>query len=89
MFQDSPYKNSDPGPGIGAGFGTGVLVYIVSLILAIFIVPFEMPHAGFRADTSANLISHLVIFGGLIWGSLAKNRKSFAQGLIICAALGF
>jgi hypothetical protein len=89
VFQNSPYKSPDPGPGVGAGFGIGVLVYVCSLVVEFFIVSSAFPHTGFNSMTSANLIAHLVIDGGLIWYSLASKRKGLAQGLIISLALTF
>ena len=86
---DSPYENPDPGPGVGAGFGVGVLVYVLSFTVEFFIVTNAAPNVGFGTITSANLIAHLAINGGLIWYSLASERKRFAQGLIISAALVF
>jgi hypothetical protein len=92
MFQspslfDPSNKNPDHGPGIGAGFGTGVIVYVVSLFLSISFALDGFRGEGIGAFVSTNLIVNLLIDGGLIWHSLANNRKSFAQGLIICAAI--
>jgi hypothetical protein len=65
----------------------GVLVYVLSFLLVLFIVTNAFPGARFTTYTSANLITHLVINGGLIWNSLASKRNRFAQGLIISAVL--
>jgi hypothetical protein len=84
---DPSNKNPDPGPGVGAGFGTGVLTYVALLLLGIFFAFNVFSGYGIGALISTNLIVNLVIDGGLIWHSLANNRKSFAQGLIIYPAL--
>jgi hypothetical protein len=86
---DSPYEKHDPGPGVGAGFGIGVLIYVVSWFLVTVVEINAFPIATIATYTSANLIAHLLLNGDLIWGSLATYRRSCAQGLIICGALGF
>ena len=84
---DPSNKNPDTGPGVGAGFGLGILVYIASFLLGIYFAYDVFSTNGIGPFISTNLVVNLVIDGGLIWHSLTNNRKSFAQGMIICAVL--
>ena len=89
MNQYSPYNRPDPGPGVAAGFWIGVLAYIFSFGFVISVLTRVLPASGFTIITFANLLTHLLLNGGLILYSLGTDRKKFAKGLIIAASIAF